>query len=377
MKLSWAVCLRVGLTAFALFLCVHYWPALSGFLSLALQAAKPILWGCAAAFILNIPMSAFERIYFPRSTRTVVQKTRRPVCLLLAFLSVAAILSAVSWLVLPELKSCITLLVSRLPAELDELVDAIRRLDWLAPDLAAYLDTLNWQQLIEQVGKAVLSGFGSVANMAANLVASVVSGAVTTAMALIFAVYVLLSKERLGRQLKALGRRYLKRAWWGTLRHVTAVVQDCFHDYIVGQCTEAAILGCLCALGMVILRFPYAAAVGATVGITALIPVAGAYIGGAVGFLLILTDSPVQALLFVVYLVILQQVEGNIIYPKVVGTSLGLPGIWVLCAVIVGGGVWGIPGMLLGVPLAAALYRLLREDVRRGKREKRLFFEEE
>lgn len=372
MKLSWKTCLRAGVTVFALFLCIHYWPTLSGLLILGLQAARPVLLGCAAAFVLNIPMRAYERHYFPKSDRPLVKKSRRPVCLLLAFLSVAAVLVLLLRLVVPELVSCVTLLVSRLPGVLEDVVAWLTtRASWLSPEVVDYLNGLDWQQIIGRVGGMALSGFGSVANLAANFVTSVLSGAVTTLLVLIFAIYVLLGKERLGRQIKTLGRRYLKREWWSGLRHVTAVVQDSFHDYIVGQCTEAVILGCLCAAGMLLFRFPYAAVVGATVGLTALIPVAGAYIGGAVGFLLILTVSPIRALLFVLYLVILQQLENNIIYPKVVGTSLGLPGIWVLCAVIVGGGVLGILGMILGVPLAAAAYRLIKEDVARGKRDRR------
>ncbi len=363
MKLTWRTCLRAGITVFLLFLCVRYWPALSGFLALAAKAAAPIFVGCAAAFVLNIPMSAYERLYAPNSDRAWVQKSRRPVCLCLAVLSVLIVLAVLLRLVVPELAACVGLLVSRLPGALDWVVDAVSRIDWLSPEVAEYLNGLDWQQMVG----AVVSGFGSVANMAAGLVGSVVSGVVTASLALIVAVYVLLGKERLGRQIKALARRYLKREWWSGLSHVLDVVQDSFRSYIVGQCTEAVILGCLCAAGMLLLRFPYAAVVGATVGFTALIPVAGAYIGGAVGFFLIFTVSPLQAILFLVYLSILQQLEGNIIYPKVVGTSLGLPGIWVLCAVIVGGGVMGVLGMVLGVPLAAAAYRLLQEDVRRGK----------
>ena len=144
---------------------------------------------------------------------------------------------------------------------------------------------------------------------------------------------------------------------------------DCFHRYIVGQCTEAVILGGLCTAGMLILRLPYSAMVGALVAFTALIPVAGAYIGAAVGAFMIFTVEPVQALFFVVFLVVLQQLEGNLIYPRVVGASIGLPGVWVLAAVTIGGGVLGVGGMLLGVPLAAAVYQLLRNDVARRERE--------
>lgn len=144
-----------------------------------------------------------------------------------------------------------------------------------------------------------------------------------------------------------------------------SVLNECFHKYIVGQCTEALILGGLCTLGMLILQLPYATMTGAVIAFTALIPVAGAYIGAGVGAFMILTVSPVKAIIFLIFIVILQQLEGNLIYPRVVGSSMGLPGIWVLAAVTVGGGVMGIPGMLLCVPLAAAFYKLLREDVNR------------
>ena len=145
--------------------------------------------------------------------------------------------------------------------------------------------------------------------------------------------------------------------------HVLSVMNDCFRRYTIGQCTEAVILGVLCTLGMWLLQLPYAAMIGALVAFTALIPVAGAYIGAGVGAIMIITVSPIKALIFLIFIVVLQQLEGNLIYPKVVGNSIGLPAIWVLAAVTVGGGVLGIPGMLLGVPLAATLYRLLREKL--------------
>ncbi len=370
MKPGWSVYVKAGVTLFALFLCIHYWAGLSGFFLLAIRAAIPVFLGCAAAFVLNIPMTVYERHYFPGSDKPIVTKTRRPVCLFLAVLSVLVLLTLLLWLVVPELVECIGLLVSRVPGALEQVTQATADLDWLDPRVAQYLNDLDWQALIDRVSDAALASIGNMANMAAGVVISVISGAVNALLVLIFAIYVLLSKERLGRQFRLLGKHYLKKNWWGAIRRVIGVVQDCFHDYIVGQCTEAVILGGLCALGMLLLGFPYAGVVGATVGFTALIPVAGAYIGGAVGFLLILTVSPMQALLFVLYLVILQQLEGNIIYPKVVGTSLALPGIWVLAAVIIGGGVWGIGGMVIGVPLAAAIYRLLKEEVKKPRRER-------
>ncbi len=364
---SWKTCLRVGISAFLLFLCIRYWDVAVGLLFLALRAATPIIAGCAIAFILNIPLRFFERHFFPNSQKPYMKAVRRGVCLLLAFVCVGVILTLLAMLVIPELVDCVELLVARVPDTLEDITDAIAGSTVVTPELAQWLDGLNWQELIEKVSGVVLNGFGSVANVAAGVITSVISVTFDALMALIFAAYVLAGKEQLGRQMKTLGRRYLKKSWREKIAHVMAVVEDCFHDYIVGKGADAVILGVMCSVGMVIFRFPYAVVVGTVVGFTALIPVIGGYIGGFVGFLLILTVSPLQAALFLLYLVILQQIEGNLIYPKIVGQTLGLPGIWVLAAVIVGGGTWGVIGMLLGVPVAAALYRLLREDIRRGK----------
>lgn len=368
MKLDWKTCLKIGLSIFALFLCVHYWPMAAKLLKALLAAAAPILLGCAIAYVVNIPMSFFERHYFPQSERKLVTKTRRPVCLALALISLLAVVTLIVVIVAPELVTCVTMLAAQVPAVLTEISRMLADVEWLEGTVVESLAQINWPQLIQRVIDVAVHGFGNVANGVMGIVNSVISWTVTVTMGFIFGMYILLGKERLDRQFKALFRRYLPEKVRKAGRHVWDVMGECFHKYIVGQCTEAVILGCLCALGMALLGFPYAAVVGATVGFTALIPVAGAYIGGAVGFLLILTVSPLRAVLFIVYLNILQQLEGNLIYPKVVGTSLGLPGIWVLAAVIVGGGMFGVLGMILGVPLAAGCYKLLKEDVAQGPR---------
>ena len=158
-------------------------------------------------------------------------------------------------------------------------------------------------------------------------------------------------------------KTYLKPTWYNRLTYFLQTLNSCFHSFVVGQCTEAVILGLLCMTGMMIFQFPYASMVGALIGFTALIPVAGAYIGAGVGAFMIFTVSPIKALLFLLFISILQQLEGNLIYPKVVGSSIGLPGIWVLAAVTIGGGVLGIGGMLLAVPLTATCYQMIRTDV--------------
>jgi len=247
------------------------------------------------------------------------------------------------------------------------------------PVLAGRLDTL--MNDIAPVG-SYFTANGSPCNHSANstctncrldvvvsTLTGLFSGIVTAFISVIFAFYLLVSKDRIAGQLDRIQIRYLKKTWYDKIRYGLCVFNDCFRRYIVGQCLEALILGTLCMVGMMILRLPYAAMVGSLVAVTALIPIAGAYIGAAVGAFMILTVSPMKALIFLIFLVILQQIEGNLIYPKVVGTSLGLPGIWVLAAVTIGGGILGIPGMLLGVPIAAAVYRLLRADVKKPPRD--------
>ena len=239
----------------------------------------------------------------------------------------------------------------------------VNSLNIVPQDLLAPLLKVDWQSKLLDILKTLTSGVGNVMGAVITTVSSMFSALVTGLLALIFSIYLLLSQEDLKRQFGKLLRRFLPSKWLGRFSYGIHTLDDCFHRYIVGQCLEAVIIGALCALGMGLLRLPYATMIGALVGFTALIPVAGAYIGAGVGAFMILTVDPIQALIFLVFLVILQQLEGNLIYPKVVGSSLGLPGIWVLAAVTVGGGLLGIGGMLLGVPLAAAIYRMLGEEV--------------
>lgn len=368
MKPDWKICIRVGVSAFVLFLCVHYWDAFIRLLRILLGAAFPLLVGAAMAYIVNIPLGFYERHYFPNSQKSLASRSRRPVCMLLAFLSIAAVILLVLRLVIPEVGKCVTLLLAGVPPMLEKLSEILSKSPLLTDNLAQLLQGIDWKSVLMNAIEFLKNGVGTMADLAVNLVTGLISGVANFFVGLIFSIYLLAGKERLGRQLRALAGRYIRASWREKGGHVLAVANDCFHRYFVGQCTEAVILGCLCAGGMLLFRFPYAAVVGATVGLTALIPIAGAYIGGAVGFLLILPISPLKAILFVVYLIVLQQLEGNIIYPKVVGTSLGLPGIWVLAAVIVGGGLGGILGMILSVPLTSCIYRLIREDVLNHKK---------
>ena len=199
--------------------------------------------------------------------------------------------------------------------------------------------------------------------MAVNVVGTVFSSIVTTVLSIIFAVYLLVDKEKIGRQFDKVMRRYMSTNFYERTKYVISVLDDSFSSFISGQCLDAMLVGIMCTIGMLILRLPYATMIGAIVAFTALIPVAGSYIGAGLGAFMILTVSPIKALIFLIFIIVLQQTDGNIVYPKIVGSSIGLPGIWVLAAVTVGGGLMGILGMLIAVPIAATLYKILRADV--------------
>ena len=363
MKLDVKTCLRAGVTIFLLYLCIHYWPSVARTGSLLLSAAMPLLLGAVMAYLVNILMTFYEHRLFGRAASGAGLKLKRPLCMALAFATLLIIVVLLLVLVIPELVSCIRVIAAGVPGVVADFTKWCEEQGILPETIADSLAQIDWKSRMTDIVKVVTAGVGSAANAIVNTVTSVVSGFVTFFMALIFSIYLLLGKEKLGRQLQKIMERYLRDGWNRKIRYVVGVVNDCFHRYIVGQCTEAVILGVLCMLGMLLIRLPYATMIGALIGFTALIPVAGAYIGAIVGAFMILTVSPVKALIFLVFIVILQQLEGNLIYPKVVGSSLGLPALWVLAAVTVGGGVLGVPGMLLGVPLSAAVYRLIRNDV--------------
>ena len=287
--------------------------------------------------------------------------------MLLAFVSLLGIIALIIGIVVPELINCGKHLFAQVPVVVEDTLDMLEKDENLAEyalTLESYLpkDWSAWQDKLMSGAKAVLSGFGGVMSSVVSVVSSVFSGIVTFLVALIFSIYLLLDKEKIMAQAKRVISTYLPGANT-KIFYVLGTLNDSFHRFIVGQCTEAVVLGVLCMVGMAIFRFPYAIMIGVLIGFTALIPVAGAYIGAGAGAFMILTESPLKALLFLLFIVVLQQLEGNLIYPKVVGNSIGLPGIWVLAAITIGGGLMGIFGMLLAVPIVATIYRLLREDM--------------
>ncbi len=373
MKFDWKKALKICFCVFILFLCIIYWQPFISFLGVVFEASIPLILGGCIAFFVNILMVRYEKWFFQKSKNRTLQKIRRPLCMVLAFMTVLIVLAVVIWLIVPQLISCIQLMlafVSKIPNYMKDFIARAENWDFIPDKALDYLAAIDWESKIGQFVTLITTGVGGVVNTVAKTVMGVVSGVITGVLGFIFSIYLLLDKDRLKRQFKKIAENYLPSKVYGKIFYFTQVLNESFRKFIVGQLTEAVILGVLCTVGMLIFGLPYATMIGALIAFTALIPIAGAYIGAITGALMILTVSPAKALIFLIFILVLQQLEGNIIYPRVVGSSIGLPGIWVLVAVTVGGGCFGIIGMLVGVPLTSAFYRIIREDLDRKAKTK-------
>ena len=348
------------------------------FLGFVGGVASPLLIGGALAFVLNVPMSFFEkRLFRPspgggRRKRGLPPKAVRILSLLMTLLVVAVIIPVLLLIIVPQLVESMAGLGAT-------IVSAWRRFAAWAeeqfvayPQIYSWLETLtvDWESLLASVVDFVRSGFGSVLSSTISATKSIVSAVSTVFVAVVFAVYILLQKEKLGLQCRKALYALLPKPGADKIVEVCRLSHKVFSSFITGQCMEAVIPGAMFFLCMTILRMPYALLVGCLIAVTALIPIVGAFIGCGVGAFLLLMVSPMQALIFVAMFLILQQVEGNLIYPHVVGSSVGLPSIWVLAAVSVGGSLLGVAGMLLFIPLTSVLYALFREFVYQQLREK-------
>lgn len=365
-NIKWKTCFKIGVSAFILFLCIYYWQTAVNYLLVIAGSLISLLIGGVIAYIVNILMTFLESHYFADSNKKYVIKSRRPVCMIVSFLIVLLIVVLVIALVVPELIKSISMIINRLPVAFRNLSENELVTKYL-PVISEYISNINWNEIVNRAQRFFTDNFGGMAGNLISTVSTVFSSVLNFVLGLIFSIYLLLSKDRLCAQAKEIMEHYVKKSWNEKIQYVLTILNRNFHRFIVGQCTEAVILGVLCAVGMVIFRFPYAIMIGVLVGFTALIPVVGAYVGAAAGIFMMLTISPMKALMFVIFIVVLQQLEGNLIYPRVVGNSLGLPALWVLVAVTVGGGIGGVIGMLVAVPIVSSIYQLVQNDVRKRR----------
>lgn len=345
-----------------------------GVLSLALRLLgffTPFLLGGVMAFILNVPMRRIESLLPGKSDSRI----RRPLSVLLSFVLVVGILLLVIFVVMPQLFQTLLSLQNSIPAFLAGVKREAENIFAQNPGIVDYINgiAINWKGLLEGIIGFLSVGAGTVLSSTVSAAMSIVSGVTTFGIAVVFAIYILLQKENLARQFKKLMQAFLPEEAVRKILQILTLTSDTFSHFLTGQCLEAVILGTMFFVTLSIFRLPYALLIGVLIAFTALIPIFGAFIGCAIGAFLMLMVNPVDALVFVIIFFVLQQLEGNLIYPHVVGNSVGLPSIWVLVAVTIGGSAMGIVGMLIFIPMCSVLYALLRgavnERLRRQKKQ--------
>ncbi len=326
---------------------------------------RPLIIGFALAFILNRPCHFFFRMYSHGLGKTRAAGAARPLAVVTSYLALIIVVAGIFSFVLPKLAESIQTFVLNLSTYIANVQGWINQLaDYFHLDIAE-LDLSNLNKTLENLFRQALGFLSGLGTQLLQFTAGIVSLVVTGVLALVFSIYMLSGKEKLLSQCRRVLRAYVPPKFADPITDVIHLTSETFTRFVTGQFVEACILGSLCAIGMLFIQADYAPLIGVTVGASAIIPVAGAYIGAILSAVLLLMVSPLKAFIFLIFLVILQQIEGNVIYPKVVGSSIGLPGIWVLAAVTVGGGLLGLEGVLLSVPLASVLYTLLRRDVRK------------
>ena len=339
--------------------------------SFVVSIVFPFLLGAAMAFILNVPMSFMEKRLFSK-TKGKAKKLKRPICLVLAILFVVAILWIVLLVVIPEVASTVASLSVNIEAALIKLQRWAMDIFEDNKQIEVWIASLqfDWDGIIHTAFGFLKNGAGNVLNSTMTVAKTVINSVMNFCVAFVFACYILLQKEKLAVQIRKILYAFFSKKVVTKVLDIASLSYKTFANFVTGQCCEAVILGTMFFISMSILRFPYALLVGVLSAFTALIPIFGAFIGCFLGTFLILVADPMKAIAFVILFLVLQQVEGNLIYPHVVGGSVGLPSIWVLVAVTVGGSLMGIVGMLVFIPICSVLYALFREMVYKRLKER-------
>ena len=313
-------------------------------------------------------MSAVEKRLLAGIKNQRGEKLKRPLSILLALIAVVLVVVLVVMNVIPQITKTMLDLGNKIPKFLVNVQGYLEEMFVSQPQLLAVLNEfdpakIDWKSIVNGTIGFMKSGLSSVLTSTVSVASGIINGVVNIFISLIFSIYILAQKEKLGNQTKRLLHAYLPPKTYGSILKIASLMSRNFGNFITGQCTEAVILGAMFVIAMSIFGFPYAVMVGVLIAFTALIPIVGAFIGCFIGAFLIMVDDPMKAVWFLVLFVVLQQLEGNLIYPHVVGNSVGLPSIWVLAAVTVGGSLMGVGGMLIFIPIISTVYSLVREDV--------------
>ncbi|MBP3692011.1 MAG: AI-2E family transporter [Clostridia bacterium] len=353
-----------------IFLAIENIGVVAGAVSWVLNLVMPLIVGFAIALILNVPMRWLETKLFKKSKKPFWQKLRRPLAFIISLVLILGILVGVIWLVIPALVDAVKVIVQSVIDFINK-ISAMDKAEIAELPFGNALLNIDWGKMLTTLQDWLKNQSGNIVNTAFGTISSLLGGIFDLFVSLVFSVYILFGKETLKKQFLRLVNAWLPKRFSAWLVHALSIANTNFRNFVSGQSIEAVILGTLCLIGMLILGIPYAPMVSALVGVTALIPVVGAFIGAIVGGFMILTVQPIKAVIFVVFLVILQQLEGNIIYPKVMGNKVNLPGMWILAVVTVGGTLAGPVGMLLSVPIGSTAYVLIKEATAKREENKK------
>ncbi len=369
----------------ALFNIKFVWDAGMAFLNII----SPFIWGLAIAFILNIFMTLYENKLFKigqknnksnrknKSDRNVKQVTNqkkskfdRGFAIILSIITIVAIITIILLLIVPQFIDVIRNLINNIPSYLESLQNLGIEITEKFPETNMFIQNIEIDT--EALKNGIINLSKDVLDVTINQISSLISNVINFFIAIIFSVYILLNKEELKKEAKKFVYARIDKEKADYILKVARLARDSFRNFLTGQAKEAVILGSLCAIGMIILNIPYAGPIGALTAITAFIPIVGAFIGGFIGAILIVAVDPIKALIFIIFIIVLQQVEGNLIYPHVVGKNMGLPSIWVLVAITIGGGLFGIMGMIVGLPIVSIIYAITQENTNKKLQEKNL-----
>ena len=333
-----------------------------------LSVASPVITALCIAFVLNVLLTALETKAFKfmdKSKKAFVRRMKRPLCLALTYLIAFGLIVLLIAFIIPDIADTFIYLAERLPSFMTEarvwiedLLEKFNLSQSLIPNIK-----IDWNSAANAIKDYVIGYSETIFGSAVSFTTSFASGIYKLVFSIMISVYILACKERIGRFTTRFIDAFLPKRSANTVYHISSTTYEYFSKFIGGQLTESVILGTLFYIGMTIFRFPNAAVISIFIGVTSLVPIVGATVGVIVGFLLILITSPIKAILFIAFFVVIQQIEGSLIYPKVVGKSVGLPGVIVVCAVLVGGNIGGILGALTGVPVSAILFVLVKEAI--------------
>ena len=360
--------LMIILLGSCIFTAVQNYDRLFSFIGSIISVTSPVITALCIAFVLNVLLTALETKAFKfmdKSKKSLVRKAKRPLCLVLTYLIALGLIVLLIAFIIPDIADTFIYLAERLPSFMTEarvwIEDVLEKFN-LSQSLVPKIE-IDWTAVANAIKDYVIGYSETIFGSAVSFTTSFASGVYNTIFSIMISAYILACKERIGRFTVRLIDAFTPKKAAKTVYHISSTTYEYFSKFIGGQLTESVILGTLFYIGMTIFRFPNAAIISIFICVTSLVPIVGATVGVIVGFLLILITSPIKAFLFIVFFIVIQQIEGTFIYPRVVGKSVGLPGVIVVCAVLVGGNIGGILGALTSVPVSAVLFVLIKEAI--------------